>query len=130
MHGRQRDVQRIGSRARRELCERLEFWGERQRALGDIDERERTGNRQSPLHIRHDQPRQQHARHLVLNELRAEWVSSSRGRVVPRGVKRKMSNFPLRPRRRLPTRRRRFRVHIVRRRRHTPAWNNPHRTTN
>ena len=49
MHGRQRDVQRIGSRARRELCERLEFWGERQRALGDIDERERTGNRQSPL---------------------------------------------------------------------------------
>ena len=49
MHGRQRDVQGIGPRARRESCERLEFRGERQRALGDVDERERAGNRQSPL---------------------------------------------------------------------------------
>jgi len=28
---------------------------------------------------------------------------SSRNRVNPRGVKRKMSNYPLRPRKRLPT---------------------------
>ena len=77
-----------------------------------------------------DQRRQQQARRLVLDELRAERVSSSRGRVVPRGVKRKMSNVPLRTRRRLPTRPRRFQVHIVRRRRHTPAWDDPRRTTN
>ena len=31
-------------------------------------------------------------------------VVSSRGRQVPRGVKRKMSSFPLRPRRRLRAR--------------------------
>ena len=30
---------------------------------------------------------------------------SSRNRITPRGVKRKMSNYPLRPRKRLPTRR-------------------------
>ena len=40
----------------------------------------------------------------MLAELRAEVVSSSRGRAVPRGVKRKMGRFPLRPRRRQPTR--------------------------
>ena len=39
-------------------------------------------------------------------------VVSSRGRQVPRGVKRKMSQFPLRPRRRLRVRVRRVRVHI------------------
>ncbi len=39
-------------------------------------------------------------------------VVSSRGRHVPRGVKRKMSNFPLRPRRRLRTRILRVRVCI------------------
>lgn len=38
------------------------------------------------------------ARHLILSELRAERVVSSRGRAVPRGVKRKMSNYALRPR--------------------------------
>jgi hypothetical protein len=32
-------------------------------------------------------------------------VSSSRPRLNPRGVKRKMSNYPLRPRKRGPTRR-------------------------
>ena len=37
------------------------------------------------------------AHQAILHELRAERVSSSRGRAVPRGVKRKMSNFPLRP---------------------------------
>jgi hypothetical protein len=34
----------------------------------------------------------------VLAEILQERVSSSRGRRNPRGVKRKMSNFPLRPR--------------------------------
>jgi hypothetical protein len=34
----------------------------------------------------------------VLNEIWEERVVSSRGRQVPRGVKRKMSNYPLRPR--------------------------------
>jgi hypothetical protein len=34
----------------------------------------------------------------VLEELLQERVVSSRGRRNPRGVKRKMSNFPLRPR--------------------------------
>ena len=53
---------------------------------------------------------------------RAECVSSSRGRVVPRGVKRKMSNFPLRHRRRRRIWRQTFRIHIVQRRRHMPEW--------
>ena len=35
----------------------------------------------------------------VLAEILEERVVSSRGRQIPRGVKRKMSNFPLRPRR-------------------------------
>jgi hypothetical protein len=34
----------------------------------------------------------------VLDELLQDRVVSSRGRRHPRGVKRKMSNFPLRPR--------------------------------
>ena len=34
----------------------------------------------------------------VLAEILEERVVSSRGRQIPRGVKRKMSNFPLRPR--------------------------------
>jgi len=34
----------------------------------------------------------------VLEEILQERVASSRGRRNPRGVKRKMSNFPLRPR--------------------------------
>ncbi len=34
----------------------------------------------------------------VLNEILQERVVSSRGQRRPRGVKRKMSNFPLRPR--------------------------------
>jgi hypothetical protein len=34
----------------------------------------------------------------VLDEILEERVASSRGRQVPRGVKRKMSNYPLRPR--------------------------------
>ena len=34
----------------------------------------------------------------MLNEILEEHVVSSRGRRVPRGVKRKMSSFPLRPR--------------------------------
>jgi hypothetical protein len=34
----------------------------------------------------------------VLDEILQDPVASSRGRRNPRGVKRKMSNFPLRPR--------------------------------
>jgi hypothetical protein len=39
----------------------------------------------------------------VLAELLEERVASSRGRQVPRGVKRKMSGYKLRPRSRQPT---------------------------
>jgi hypothetical protein len=35
---------------------------------------------------------------VVLDEILDERVVSGRGRQVPRGVKRKMSNYPLRPR--------------------------------
>jgi hypothetical protein len=38
-----------------------------------------------------------------LEEILQERVVSSRTRLNPRGVKRKMSNFPLRPRRGKPT---------------------------
>ena len=51
-------------------------------------------------------PRQKKAFHeAVLQEILQERVSSSRQRINPRGVKRKMSNYPLRPRKRGPTRR-------------------------
>ena len=59
----------------------------------------------------------------MLDELREEHVSSSRGRSTPRGVKRKMSNYPLRPRCAPRQRRRSYRVHIVQRRCFIPAWN-------
>jgi hypothetical protein len=39
----------------------------------------------------------------TLDEILQERVVSSRNRCNPRGVKRKMSNFPLRPRKRRPT---------------------------
>ena len=39
----------------------------------------------------------------MLDEILEERVASSRGRQVPRGVKRKMSNYPLRPRTPQPT---------------------------
>ena len=39
----------------------------------------------------------------MLAEILEERVASSRGRQVPRGVKRKMSNYPLRPRAPQPT---------------------------
>ena len=42
---------------------------------------------------------------MVLDEILDERVSSSRSRVNFRGVKRKMSNYNLRPRARQPTRR-------------------------
>jgi hypothetical protein len=38
-----------------------------------------------------------------LDEILEERVVSSRGRQVPRGVRRKMSNYPLRPRTPQPT---------------------------
>ena len=47
----------------------------------------------------HFPPRARLALHeAVLNEILEERVVSSRGRRVPRGVKRKMSSYPLRPR--------------------------------
>jgi hypothetical protein len=41
----------------------------------------------------------------VLDEILQERVTSSRSRINPRGVKRKMSNYPLRSRKRQRTRR-------------------------
>jgi hypothetical protein len=49
-------------------------------------------------------PRRRRALHeAVLAEILEERVASSRGRQVPRGVKRKMSGYRLRPRTSLPT---------------------------
>ena len=49
-------------------------------------------------------PRARTALHeAVLDEILEERVASGRGRQVPRGVKRKMSNYKLRPRTRQPT---------------------------
>jgi hypothetical protein len=62
-----------------------------------------------------DQTRLAEARERILREVRAENVSSSRGRVVPRGVKRKMSNYPLRPRRRIRTRRQTYHIRVLHR---------------
>lgn len=51
-------------------------------------------------------PRQRNVFHeAVLDEILQERVSSSRNRVNFRGVKRKMSNYNLRPRKRQRTRR-------------------------
>lgn len=61
--------------------------------------------------------RLQMARHAILAEIRALPVSSGRCRVVPRVVKRNMSDFPLRPRRAQPTRRADATVHLITRHR-------------
>ena len=61
-------------------------------------------------------PQQRKAFHeAILDEILEERVVSSRNRINPRGVKRKMSNYPLRPRKRLRTRRIDFakRIRIV-----------------
>ena len=61
-------------------------------------------------------PRQRKAFHeAILDEILEERVVSSRNRINPRGVKRKMSNYPLRPRKRQRTRRIDFakRIRIV-----------------
>jgi hypothetical protein len=61
-------------------------------------------------------PRQRTALHqAILDEILQERVVSSRNRLNPRGVKRKMSNYPLRPRQRSRTRRIEFakRIRIV-----------------
>ena len=51
-------------------------------------------------------PQQKRALHeAILDEILDERVVSSRNRVNPRGVKRKMSNYNLRPRKRQRTRR-------------------------
>jgi len=69
-----------------------------------------------------DLPRRTHARQHVLAEIRSEVVSSSRGRVVPRGVKRRMSNYSLRPRRRHPTTRGRSTIDVIVRHRPASGW--------
>jgi hypothetical protein len=53
----------------------------------------------------------------LLDELadRRDRVVSSRGRRTPRGVKRKMSKFPLRPRRRRPARVSLVTIHVRKR---------------
>ena len=49
-------------------------------------------------------PQQKKALHeAILDEILEERVVSSRNRINPRGVKRKMSNYPLRPRKRQRT---------------------------
>jgi hypothetical protein len=61
-------------------------------------------------------PQQRKALHeAILDEILEERVVSSRNRINPRGVKRKMSNYPLRPRKRQRTRRLDFakRIRIV-----------------
>ena len=51
-------------------------------------------------------PQQRKALHeAILDEILEERVVSSRNRINPRGVKRKMSNYNLRPRKRQRTRR-------------------------
>ena len=51
-------------------------------------------------------PQQKKALHeTILDEILEERVVSSRNRINPRGVKRKMSNYNLRPRNRQHTRR-------------------------
>ena len=58
-------------------------------------------------------PREKQAFHeLILREILQERVSSSRNRINPRGVKRKMSNYNLRPRHRGRTRRINFRKRV------------------
>jgi len=58
-------------------------------------------------------PQQKKALHeTILDEILDERVVSSRNRVNPRGVKRKMSNYSLRPRMRQRTRRFNFAKHI------------------
>jgi hypothetical protein len=50
-------------------------------------------------------PQQKKVLHeAILNEILEERVTSSRNRINPRGVKRKMSNYPLRSRKRQRTR--------------------------
>ena len=61
-------------------------------------------------------PRQRTALHqAILDEILEKRVVSSRNRLNPRGVKRKMSNYPLRPRQRSRTRRIEFakRIRII-----------------
>ena len=58
-------------------------------------------------------PRQKKVFHeRVLREILEERVSSSRQRINPRGVKRKMSSYHLRPRQRGPTRHINFSVSV------------------
>ena len=58
-------------------------------------------------------PRKRKAFHeAILDEILEERVVSSRNRINPRGVKRKMSNYPLRPRQRSRTRHVEFAMRI------------------
>ena len=54
-----------------------------------------------------------HRHGLLLDELRSGRTASSRGRAVPRGIKRKMSNYHLRPRGPRPICRPQFRVVLI-----------------
>ena len=49
----------------------------------------------------------------ILDEILEQRVVSSRSRINPRGVKRKMSNYNLRPRQRQPTRRLNVALRII-----------------
>ena len=73
-----------------------------------------------------DQPRQRRAHQQLHAEIRHAVVSSSRGCALPhgvkRGVKRKMSNFPLRPRRSRRTTHRRDVPHVIIRHRPAKSW--------
>jgi hypothetical protein len=61
-------------------------------------------------------PRQVHFLHeTILDEILQERVVSSRNRINVRGVKRKMSNYRLRPRKRQRTRRLEFALQITNR---------------
>ena len=58
-------------------------------------------------------PQQKKVLHAaILDEILEDRVVSSRNRINPRGVKRKMSNYSLRPRKRLRTRRLNVTKHI------------------
>jgi hypothetical protein len=78
------------------------LWHTRQNARPEVEKRLPDGSQQAPakeLAALRELPHE-----AILDEILEERVVSSRKRINPRGVKRKMSNYPLRPRKRQPTR--------------------------
>ena len=65
-----------------------------------------------PATTRFPPQRRKELHEAILDEILEERVVSSRDRINPRGVKRKMSNYPLRPRKRQPTRKLNVAQHI------------------